>query len=456
MNLLFFYLEQIFLSFSFPLPSQICSGDQTMLPMCKASVSFALISGLLILITLTIIIIRSFKLNFKFIPSLVFLLLLSFFLADYSVKQIQNPVVFGIEWFVLLYYLWCFILTLIFLLNLYFPKSFKKTLFSAIILTLIFTFLFAYKGRGNVEQITILIGGLLAEFSISYLLLSSSAKFIIGLFLVTIIFSLVETIAVWIKTGDAKFKNFLTSLKIFSAYLIIIILPAISIPIGEYFNKQDVKDAKEFIDNVKIKADKFYFENGEYPKFIEDMLPSEKSPRILARHEYFTQGIRGTYYFSREDKYCFLFQNPNRKFGYYSITSERGWRFSRDNRDYASSFIALCDESNKSADSLISNHLGVESEDEMVNRIAADIGAASPNILPLTPVTSQKLKEKMGDESLEENSQKTEQKPEVQQNPVEMIKKLNSEEFKEEIKNKLLQNPEFKKFLEQYKQQQTK
>lgn len=449
MDLLFFYINQIFGNFIFPMPADICGGDATMIPMCKTSVSFALISGLVILLISLFILIKSFRKNFKFIPSLIFAFFLSFFLADYSIKQIQDPTKFGIEWFVLNYYFWCFLLTIIFLLNLYYPKNTKKILISAVLLTIIFTILFAYKGRGNVEQITILIGGLLADLSLKFLLLSSAAKFIIVLFFVYVIFSLLETIGVWIKTGEAKFKNFLTSLKIYLIYVLIIIFPAASIPVGEYYNKQDVKDAKEFIDKVKIEADKFYFENGEYPKFIEDMLPAEKSPRILARHEYFTQGIRGTYYFSREDKYCFLFQNPTKEFGYYSITSERGWRFSRDNRDYAESFIALCDESNKSAEGLISNHLGVESEDEMVNRIAADVGVG-PEIQPMTSITSQKIKEKAdGEFEVESKTNVNEEKQNIQQNPLELIQKLQSEDFKEEIKRKILESPDIIKLLEQ-------
>ncbi len=459
MDLLFFYINQIFSLGHIPMPSEVCGGDETMIPICFSAVSFATIYGLLAIIFSAVILFKNYRKNFIYIPSFIISILLTFFLADYSIKQIQSPIKFGIEWFVLSYYLWCFVIISLFIINVLFYKNTKRLLIANIQLAIIFTAVLAYTGRGNIEQITLLLGGLLAKFSWKFLWLSDNFKLLCLLFCLAFLYGFCSVISSWIKTGEAKFGIILKPVKLFFVYIIFILIPITSIPIGEYFNKADISSAKNFIDKVKTDVDKYYYENGEYPKFIEKMLPSAASPNILARHEYFTAGIRGTYYFSREDKYCFLFQNPTRKFGYYSITSERGWRFSRDTRDYGESFVALCDESNKSSDSLISNHLGIESEDEMVNRIAADVGAGPQNA-PITPITAQKIIEHADEKQNEsvlpkaESESKEGLETSKPKDPSEIIKKMNSEEFKEEMKRKILENPEMIKLIEQLKKQQ--
>ena len=441
------------------MPSEVCGGDETMIPICVSAVSFAAIYGLLAIIFSAVILFKNYRKNFIYIPSIIISILLVFFLADYAIKQIQSPIKFGIEWFVLSYYLWCLAIVSLFIMNVLFYKNTKRLLIANMLLAIIFTAVLAYTGRGNIEQITPLLGGLLAKFSWKFLWLSDNFKLLCLLFCLAFLYGFCSVISSWIKTGEAKFGIILKPVKLFFVYVIFILIPITSIPIGEYFNKADISSAKNFIDKVKTDVDKYYYENGEYPKFIEKMLPSGASPNILARHEYFTAGIRGTYYFSREDKYCFLFQNPTRKFGYYSITSERGWRFSRDTRDYGESFIALCDESNKSSDSIISNHLGIESEDEMVNRIAADVGAG-PSKSPLTPITTQKIMEAAGKDNKANNSSEIdsenskEQKPSEAKDPSELIKKFNSKDFQEEMKRKILENPEMMKLIEQLKKQQ--
>jgi len=168
----------------------------------------------------------------------------------------------------------------------------------------------------------------------------------------------------------AVIKNLVLCAVIFPA----LTLPVASIFIGEKFNGKDVKEAQDYIDIVARRVNKFYYENGEYPKFIENMLPDGASPRLLKRHEFFTGGVRGTYYFSRKEKYCFIFQNPTRKFGYYSKTSEHDWRFTQETGEFDDVYINLCDESLTTYEDLISNHLGVSKGDDYVDQIKSISG----------------------------------------------------------------------------------
>ena len=162
-------------------------------------------------------------------------------------------------------------------------------------------------------------------------------------------------------------------------------------------NKYDVADAKSFINEIKKEVDKYYLENGEYPKFVGNLInEQEENPFLLARHEYFTMGIRGTYYFSRPDKYCFVFQNPSKDFGYYSTTSSKEWRYTKITSDFTDAYVRMCDEEYESYEQLLTGHLGLDSEFNVIDKIAYDYNA------PVQAEMSKKATQLLHEKILEE------------------------------------------------------
>ncbi len=371
--------------------------------MCMTSVSFALVITAAVIILLAIILItRPFSFFLKSLVLGGMMIISAFFFTDLCLKQIEDPVKYGVEWFEVLYFFWCFVILNGFAASLLFYNKRKNIFIILAIFTLIISLLFAYTGRGNFEQITPIAGGLLAKFSIKFLWLSTNFKIACVMLLITAVFSLIATVLDWTITGNVSMKHFRYDFSSFGIFCLIMLIPLISIPLGGYYNKGDVARAKDYIDKLKAASDKYYLENGEYPKFVEKMLPEGKSPLLLARQEFFTAGVRGTYYFSRNDKYCFVFQNPSRKFGYYSITNSRPWRFNTNTDSYDNAFLNVCDESMKSYDDLISNHLDINPEDEMVNRVTAETNQKVQT--PMSNVGSQILYDKIMEESKKDPS----------------------------------------------------
>jgi len=398
MNLLLFYLEQIFSRGSFPLPQDICQNAEAIAPMCNASIGFTLIYTLTVMAFTIILFRKNIVNNYALIPTSLLLIFSCFVLTDHSMKQIAVPAKFGIEWFIIQYNLWVLFIFNLFLACILLPARSRFFVKLAAFITVIFIPLFAHTGRGNFEQITPIAGGLFAKLSLDMLWLSFSARFFVFLAVVSILAGFLSTLTHWIVRGKFKFTALLGNIKRLCWFFIIIVLPVISVFLGDIYNKKDSERAKTYIDSIKAKVNKYYLENGQYPKFIEDFIPEGRSPKLLERHEFFTMGIRGTYFFSREDKYCFIFQNPARDFGYYSITNDRGWRYSLNTKSFDDSFINLCDESEKNFQDLISSHMGIDSEDKLINELSLEAGAP-PMPMPLSNKASKELERKIMEES---------------------------------------------------------
>ncbi len=372
------------------MPAEICAASGSIKTMCISTISFTLIFVIFAAIVTMVVFSKKLTNNYALVISSLIRIAVCFFIADTALKQIAEPERYGIEWFTLSYYLWCFILFNIFLTLILLPSKTKFLLSATTIITIISIPVFAYTGRGHFEQITPLAGGLFGKISFDMLWLSFSFRLFLGLAAIAIISGFVSLMAYWVINGKFSFSGLKRNLILCSFFLLLLILPVTSIPLGEIYNNKDVADAKHYIDEVKLKVDRYYYENGEYPKFIDKMLPEKSSPKLLQRHEFFTYGIRGTYYFSRNDKYCFLFQNPAREFGYYSLTSERGWRLNKTGASYDDVFVNLCDESNKNFEDLISGHLGANPDDKLINDISIEAGAA---VVPATSNTASQILE---------------------------------------------------------------
>lgn len=404
MDLLEFYISQLTKFRHLPMPNEICPDTESLADVCNLFINFTLVYTILALVFVVLFFfLRKISLEFfKYLFLAIISVLICFYLTDYAMNQLEDPIRYGIEWFVASYYFWCFFIISAFLICIFFPDIRKPIYIISFLVTLIFVFIFSYTGRGNFEQITPLAGGLFADLTWKMLNLSFNFKLIIFFACLTFFVIISGYVLVWVIEGAFKLNNkssYFLSLVIFVGF---IFLTLVSIPVGEYFNRKDVKAAKNYIDEIKAKADKYFFENGEYPKFIENMIPSNKSPKLLARQEFFTNDIKGTYYFSRKNKYCFIFQNPARNFGYYSLTSERGWRFDKSLDSYDNVFINLCDESNENYEDLISQHLGINSDEEILNKTIAETDQKLPE--NYSKKASEILEEKILEESKKDPS----------------------------------------------------
>ncbi len=382
------------------MPEDICGGDGSLRYICTLSIGFTLIYAAIAFISALVAVVIKRANALKYILFVILSVLACFYFTDIAMKRLQDPLRFGIEWFTILYYFWCFIISCLLILVLSYRNRTIGLFVAAAIITLIFTAVFAWTGRGNVEHITPLAGGLFRSFSFGFLWLADSFRLFCLMTIFWVIWSLFAILINWMRTGNTGLREILNTARILPVILIIMAIPVLSIPAGEHFNRKDVAEAKSYIEEAKKKADRYFYENGEYPKFIEEMLP-EGNPRLLQRHEFFTYGVRGTYYFSHEKKYCFLFQNPTRKFGYYSITSDRDWRYNKERGGYDDVFTSLCDESMQTYDDLIAGHLGVRKDSSAVDRLIDEVGLSKnqPLSAPISKRASELLQQKIEEES---------------------------------------------------------
>jgi hypothetical protein len=382
MDLLKYYFFTLFPDLYLPTPTEICADGGQIKSYC-----FGLLYGLnffviaAIILPLALSVFKKFKLSIKCFLFLLPIATLGFWVIDYILKQLSEVANFGSDAFVVTFYLWWFFAILCFYFTIIFPNSAylsrKKTILIFFVGTILATISFVFTGRGTIEHITPLIGGLLAKFTLEFLYLSFIAKIITIFFVFGFVFWLSKFLYFWVVTGvfnklDLKATSFLVII-----FSIISLWPIASLPFGEYINKKDVESAQKFIDEIIKKTTKKKFENGEYPKVISDMFEVKSDyPKLLKRHDYLSFGTKGSYYFSRKDKFCFVFQNPARKLGYYSITSTKpNWKFSSYKGSLEEEYINVCDEQYAGSDNIIGGSLGLTDPYSEIEEMAAKVGA---------------------------------------------------------------------------------
>ncbi len=395
MDLLTFYINSIFGFLSFPGPADICKDETGLRSYCIGISSFAFYLPFIALFACILLSLKP-RLVGRFILFSIISVLAAFIYADNILKSISEPSNYGFETYVLIFYSWCFFFVVIFTFALLFKRATNNLFLVFLSATIISSFAFVYYGRGSFEQATSLLGGAFINLNLKFILKSNLIQ--LGLFalILTCIYGLYSLIKQWVSKGNVIPELFFEKFRVLSLFTIILLAPLISLPFGALKNAQDVEKAKAFIDGIAKKATRYYYENGEYPKIIDEFIDkSAKNPRLLKRHEFFTYGIKGTYYFSRSDKFCFLFQNPAQKFGYYSLTSAREWRFTPSLDSFDNVYIQMCDESLEGTDQLISNHLGMENPNDFLNSKAIEFN--SPNILPESKISSQELDKKINE-----------------------------------------------------------
>lgn len=393
MDLLKFYIDSLFGFLSFPSPADICQDETGLKDYCITLSSFAFYFPPVLLLICIFSTLKTKLFGRLLLFSLITIPAI-FIYTDEILKNISNPANYGFELFVIIFYSWCLFYVVFFSAALLFKRISNNLFLIFLPITIISSFAFVYYGRGSFEQATSLLGGIFIEITPRFFLKSNLVQ--LGLFslILTCVYGLFSLTKNWVAKGNMIPELFFENFRIFSLFIIIVLTPLISLPFGALKNAKDVEKAKNFIDDIAKKATKYYYENGEYPRIIDEFInKTAKTPRLLKRHEFFTYGIKGTYYFSRPEKFCFLFQNPAQKFGYYSLTSTREWRFTSSMESYDDVYIQMCDESLQGTDQLISNHLGMENPDDFLNSKAIEFN--SPNILPESKLSSQELDKKI-------------------------------------------------------------
>ncbi len=214
MDLLLFYIQQIFEWRHFPLPNEICASADSIAPMCNTTVWFTLIYTLLIIIYLGFFCSKRIVTFFPVFFVGAFSVLSCFILADTTMKQIEDPGMFGLEWFTLLYFLWIFIIVNSFNICLLFPAESRRLVTKILALTFIATLIFAYLGRGNFEHITFIAGGLFAKLSWPFLWMSLSFKALCFIAIDVVVLICFMLLGGWLRCGLADHKIFLQNLKI--------------------------------------------------------------------------------------------------------------------------------------------------------------------------------------------------------------------------------------------------
>jgi hypothetical protein len=382
MELFEYYITSIFYFLEFPKAEALCLQDSSIKEYCDATLQMLNYSNIIAIILLIISASRVKFLSKAIIFYPVFLIA-SFYIADISLKTISKTEFFGLENFVIALASYSFFIILLFSICILFRHFEKPATFLAGVISIIFIFVLAYLGRGTFEQYILLAGNSFKDITLNGLLLSYLFQLFIFILLTTIFFSLIDLAVEYIKLGHVHPRFFFLKYIYFFIFSLFISLLLISLPLGNYYNDKDVKEAKSFINSIKEQIDIYYLEYGEYPRIIEDYLPEDENPRLLKRHEFYTMGIRGTYYFSRPEKYCFVFQNPDYDFGYYSLTSNRDWAYSASTDDFENLYISLCDETQESYESLMAGHLNLKNPDDELGKLLIQFNALN------TPASSE-------------------------------------------------------------------
>lgn len=369
MQLLSFLLQNLLLSFYLPIPSDICRDSESLKESCITITSFSFVYFFAAIILIIYFSVRP-RDYFKKLFLIIFSVLALFHFADHSLKELTSPNTWGLDLFIVSYYFWCFLAVTFFVYSLLFSEDINKKYKVFAMFTFVLSVLFGFWGRGTEEMLNPIFGAVFFEKTISSFGVSYTYALMLFIFWFAFIYSLVSLAAEWVINSKSDVKTFFSPYKAALKFLPILFIPMVAYFTGDYVNKNDVEEAKNFISEIKKKTDKYYLENGEYPKLIEEYIDKTKpNPWLLKRHEYFSFDIPGTYYFSRADKYCFIFQNPNSEFGYYSVTSTRDWNYVLDTDSFDDLYLELCGETENSSESLIAGRLGLEGTNDYLGEL---------------------------------------------------------------------------------------
>ncbi len=320
--------------------------------------------------------------------------ILSLFLLTCSYRLVMVDVIdvrtYSYEFFLLTFYIWSAFLAIALILGVLYPKTRIVGISLSLIATIAVTFIFAEEGRGSIEQTMLLIDRLNDGKLMQMLFGESFNKSILyGIFVHKYVFYLtflffyiaVGGLFCWIITGEMKSISWKNGVIVTLIIIAISFIPLASISYGKKINKKDVNDARIFIEDLVPKVQSYYNKKSEYPQDLSQIMSyTDNTPHLIDIFEYLAYGAKGAYYLSNAQKYCFIFMNQREdNFGYYSLTSDRDWRFFPYNGvSLEEKFETVCDEGmGGSHEGLVAGHLGVMDLDDPVALEGVDIGVVA-------------------------------------------------------------------------------
>ena len=301
-----------------------------------------------------------------------------YFIQAFTFEELKAVQTYSYEVFIIAFYHWALWMVILLAAACMLPRQRKIITLITLLLTVACTVLFTIQGRGSVEHITPLLGGLLADISWDMLGLSVLAKLLVMLMVgAVLIYPLLAMLAIWVRHGKVTWRVWPRGVVYGVVYSIIALIPITSIPAGMQLNNKDIDEAKQFVDQLLPQIEEYQKEHKEYPQDLSQVVDLEamETPRLLDIYEYIAYGTEGAYYLSRPEKYCIIFQNPGKDFGYYSLTSDRKWKFFSERQSLARAYETICDESgNLKDESLIAGHLGLPNPDDPLAALGAEVG----------------------------------------------------------------------------------
>ncbi len=330
--------------------------------------------------------------------SLCFFVALYLLVSGYWVitSHIADVRTYSYELFITAFYTWMTLCLVLLLIAVLFPPIRRAAVIVALLFTAIATVLFTLEGRGSVEHITPLLGGLFAD--VSFYTIRLSALFSVWMMLTVgaLAIALIWLASQWVRSGHVTVQPVLQTGKYVLIAIAISSLSLLSIPFGNRLNQSDVAHAKGFIETFVPKLEGYYSTYGQYPKNLDRFLESITSvPRLIDIFEYLAHEHEGSYYLSRPQKYCFVFLDPGRKFGYHAYTSDtKKWQYFSPLQSLENEYLNVCgDDGPTSHEAILADHLGLKGLHDPLGRLGAEVGMVTPP--PGTRQSTQRLKNEL-------------------------------------------------------------
>lgn len=263
-------------------------------------------------------------------------------------------------------------------------KTITKLLTGVSFISLLFL---TFEGRGSVEQLDLLIGGIIVESSWEMWQRSVTSQILPLTAIIFAIFPFLFMISGWVSDGSLSLAGAKHTLKVAICFYGLFGATFLSIPFGSQLNAADIRTAQNYIEKIVPHLTAYYEKHAEFPRDLKQLAPelTNAPPRMLRIYEYLANDYRGAYYYSRPEKYCFIFKNQNEKADFYSLTNERGWQSSHSWQSLENNFAEICDDGgDASHQNLIAGHLGLSDFDNPLDELALEAG------VPLIPAVTQR------------------------------------------------------------------
>lgn len=282
---------------------------------------------------------------------------------QFALNELADPRIASFEPLIVGSYVWLLASVIITLLYWAYPQLAQRWWRAMAGITLLASLFLAITGRGSMEHVYTLVGGLPWQISIAAYSLSKCLWLLLMLALTGIIIFIIHAITTWIQRGQVMPSHYSYLWRgwrmVFCGFAV---AGVISYPAGLLLARHDVNASKAYIGKLMEQARTYKEKEGKFPVEITPFTAGlqDETPRLLKRYEYLAMGFPGSYYFSREAKFCFVFQDPSKPYGYYSITSDRDWKFMDEQSSLENTFLSVCDDMQPmSSEAMLGGQLGL-------------------------------------------------------------------------------------------------